>query len=112
MRPKFCCQPAVRVFLLEHPLRVSFPWVSADEQIDEWCLPVWEDERLLERNAVMRLEMSVEIRREMRVQFAEAAYPNLNRRRSPLRDEEEEELANEAQDDVSRCLDEGQEGRV
>ena len=111
MRPKFCCQ-AVRVFSLEHPLRVSFPWVSADEQIDEWCLPVWEDERLLERNAVMRLEMSVEIRREMRVQFAEAAYPNLNRRRSPLRDEEEEELANEAQDDVSRCLDEGQEGRV
>jgi hypothetical protein len=101
MRPKFCCQ-AERVFLLEHPLRVSFPWVSADVQNDEWCLPAWEDERLLERHAAMRLETNVEIRREMRVQSPEAAYPNLNRRRSPLRDEEEEGLANEAQDDVSR----------
>ena len=67
MRPKFCCQ-AVRVFLLEHPLRVSFPWVSADVQNDE-CRQVWEDERLLERH----VEMNVEIRLEMRVQFAEAA---------------------------------------
>jgi len=109
MRPKFCCQ-AVRVFLLEHPLRVSFPWVSADVQNDERRL-VWEDERLLERHAAMRLEtnveirleMNLEIRREMRVQSPKAAYPNLNRRRrSPPRDEEEEELANEAQDDVQR----------
>jgi hypothetical protein len=62
-----------------------------------------EDERLEERLAAMRLEMNVEIRREMRVQSPKAAYPNLNRRRrSPLRDEEEEGPANEAQDDVSR----------
>jgi hypothetical protein len=91
--------------LLEHPLRVSFPSVSADVQNDERRL-VWEDERLEERLeerlAAMRLGMNVEIRREMRVQSPEAAYPNLNRRRSPLRDEEEEGLANEAQDDVSR----------
>ena len=98
--------------MLEHPLRVSFSWASADVQSDQWCLPVLENERLQERLAAMRLEMSVEIRREMRVQSAKAAYPNLNRRRSPPRDEEEEEPANEAQDDVSRCLDEGQEERV
>jgi hypothetical protein len=101
----------VRVFSVGHPLRVSFPWVSADDQIGE-CLLVWEDERLLERHVAMGLDMSVEIRLEMQVQFrAEAAYPNLNlnRRRSPPRDEEEEGLANEAQDDVSGYLDEGQE---
>ena len=68
MRPKFCCQ-AVRVFLLEHPLRVSFPWVLADVQNDERHL-AWEDERLLERHAAMRVETNVEIRREMQVQFA------------------------------------------
>ena len=67
MRPKFCCQ-AVRVFLLEHPLRVSFLSVLADVQNDE-CRPVWEDERLRERHVVM----NVEIRLEMQVQFAEAA---------------------------------------
>jgi hypothetical protein len=113
MRPKFCSQ--ARVFSLEHPLLVSFAWASADVQNDEWCLPVLQDERLEERLeerlAAMRLEMNVEIRREMRVQSPKAAYPNLNRRRSPPRDEEEEEeLANEAQGDVSRCLDADLEG--
>ena len=63
---------------------------------------MWEDERLQEWHAAMQREKSVEIRLEMQVQFAEAAYPNLNRRRSPTRDEEEEGLANEAQDDVPR----------
>ena len=78
----------------------------ADERSDEWCLPlpVWEDERLREWHAAMRMEKSVEIRLEMRVQSAGAAYPNLNLncRRSPTRDEEEEGLANEVQDDVPR----------
>jgi hypothetical protein len=47
--------------------------------------------------------MNVEIRREMRVQSPKAAYPNLNRqRRSPPRDEEEEGLANEAQDEAQK----------
>jgi len=64
---------------------------------------VLEDERLEERLAAMRLEMNVEIRREMRVQSPKAAYPNLNRqRRSPPRDEEEEGLANEAQDEAQK----------
>ena len=54
--------------MLEHPLRVSFRWVSADVQNDE-CHLVWEDERLLGRH----VEMNVEIRLEMRMQFAEAA---------------------------------------
>jgi hypothetical protein len=64
---------------------------------------VWEDEKLLERHVAMELEMQVQFQ-------AEAAYPdlNLNRRRSPQRDEKEEGLANEAQDDVSGYLDEGQ----
>jgi hypothetical protein len=67
-RPKFCSRQA-RVFWLEHLLRVSFPWASADVQNDE-RRPVWEDERLQERHAAMLLETNVEIRREMQVQFA------------------------------------------
>ena len=87
-------------FLLVRLLRSSFPSISVDVPIDEYP-QVWEDERLLE----MSLEMNVEIRLEMRVQFARVVYPNLNRRRSPPRDEEED-LAIQAQGDVPMYRDE------